>query len=122
MNVFNYRVPQFAGYSIHDGDRNRDLLLAYVGSVWADAETNAVMKITLKCVNIPSGTRLAATEMTLDYKPTELLGRQYILPSHFELVWRRNAAGQAPQEQGTSRVDFKSYRRFTAESNIDFSK
>jgi hypothetical protein len=122
MNVIAFSVPQAKGYSVHDGERNRDLLLAYTGSVWADAETNAVMKITMKCVNIPRETWLQAMELTLEYKLTQLSDQKYILPSHVQLTWRKPGSAGVPKQEGNNEVEFKSYRRFTAESNIDFGK
>jgi len=122
MNVIAFSVPQSKGYSVHDGEGNRDLLLAYEGSVWADAETNAVTKITMKCIDIPRETRLTTVELTLEYKATQLSDQKFILPSRVELLWRNSGTIGAPQEEGTNEVEFKSYRRFTAESNIDFSK
>ncbi len=123
MHVLTFSVPQAKGYLVDDGEQHRQLLLAFEGSVYADAETNAVMRFTMKCINIPSDAMLVGTELTLEYKPTDLSGREFILPSHFQLSWRRRMAN-APTvfEDGTNSVDFKSYRRFTAESNIDFSK
>jgi hypothetical protein len=122
MNVIAFSVPQSKGYSVHDGERNRDLVLAYTGSVWADAETNAVMKITMKCVDIPSDAQLSAVGITLEYKLTPLSDQKFILPSRVQLLWRKPGSVGVPLEEGTNTVEFKSYRRFTAESNIDFSK
>lgn len=53
MNVFTFSVPQAKGYAIYNGDLKREFLVAYQGSVYADAETNAVMRITMKCVDFP---------------------------------------------------------------------
>jgi hypothetical protein len=122
MNVHTFSVPQSKGYSVHDGERNRDLLLAYEGSVWADPETNAVMKITMKCVNIPRETRLATMELTLEYKLTQLSDQKFTLPSRVQLTWRKPGSAGVPSEEGNNQVEFKSYRRFTAASNIDFAK
>jgi hypothetical protein len=124
MNVLTFSVPQSKGYTVYDGELKRNLTLGYEGSVYADAETNAVMRITMKCVHIPRETRLMAVELTLVYKTTQLLDREFILPSHFELSWRKRrgeTVAQGPQEDATNAVDFKQYRRFTAESTIDFS-
>jgi hypothetical protein len=124
MNVLNFSVPQSKGYTIYDGELKRDFILAYEGSVYTDAETNAVMRLTMRCVNIPRETRLIAAELTLEYRPTRLADREYILPSHFELVWQKRKAliGPGPQEDATNAVDFKLYRRFSAAATIDFTE
>ncbi len=124
MNVFAFSVPQTQGYTVYDPDLKGEILLAYEGSVYADAETNAVMRITMKCVDIPRETRLTAVELTLEYKPIQLSGREFILPSHFELHWRKRSNESMRQvwEEATNDVDFKLYRRFTAEATIDFTE
>jgi hypothetical protein len=122
MNVFTFRVPQAKGYVIYDGEFKRDFLFAYEGSIYADAETNAVMRITMKCVDFPSETKFTAVELTLDYRPTRLSNQTFVLPSHFTLVWRKGkneTAGQRPEEESNT-GDFKGYHRFKAASTIDF--
>ncbi len=125
MNVFTFSVPQAKGYAIYDGETKREFLLAYEGSVYADAETNAVMRVMLKCVDFPSETRLTAAELTLDYRPTRLSSQTFILPSHFTLVWRKrkNETRKPKQyaEEETNIGDFKRYHRFKAVSTIDFT-
>jgi hypothetical protein len=122
MNVLAFSVPQSKGYIVYDSDLKRDLILAFEGSVYADAQTNAVMRITMKCINLPKETRFAAIELTVEYKATPLSGREYILPSHFELVWRKSGGGGIVSiEQASNTVDFKLYRRFTADSAISFA-
>jgi hypothetical protein len=124
MNVFTLSVPQAKGFVIYDGEFKRDFLFAYEGSVYADAETNAVMRIAMKCVDFPSETRFTAIELTLDYKPTRLSNQTFILPSHFTLVWRKGkneTTGQRPEEESNN-GDFKGYHRFKAASKIDFGK
>jgi hypothetical protein len=125
MNVFTFNVPQLRGYEIYDDELKREFLVAYEGSVYADAETNAVMRITMKCVDFPSETRLTDAELTLDYKPTELSTRKFILPSHFTLVWRKrkNETTTPKQfaEEETNTGDFRGYHRFKADSKIDFT-
>jgi hypothetical protein len=124
INVFTFRVPQAKGYTIYDGELKREFLLAYEGSVYADAETNVVMRIMMKCVEFPSETRFTAVELTLDYRPTQLSNRKFILPSHFTLVWRKrkNETTNPIQfaEAETNTGDFKRYHRFKADSTIEF--
>jgi hypothetical protein len=57
-----------------------------------DAETNAVIHITMKCSDFPPETKLVRTELTLDYKLTQLSGQKFVLPAHFQLVWAKRIA------------------------------
>jgi hypothetical protein len=124
VNVFTFSVPQAKGYAIYDGEFKREFLFAYEGSVYADAETNAVMRITMKCVDFPSETRFTAVELTLDYRPTRLANQTFILPSHFTLIWRKrkNETTSPKQyaEEESNTGDFKGYHRFRTDSKIDF--
>ena len=125
MNVFTFNVPQAKGYVIYDGEFKHEFLFAYEGSVYADAETNAVMRITMKCVDFPSETRFTAIELTLDYKITQLSNRKFMLPSHFSLIWqkRRDETTRPMQyaEGETNTGDFKRYHRYKVDSTIDFT-
>ena len=58
MNVCTFRVPQAKGYTIYDGELKRDFLFPYEGSVYADAETNAVMRITMRSASTSRATRI----------------------------------------------------------------
>ena len=122
MTLLPFRVPQQTGYLYVDGELHRSMRVAYEGTVWADAETNAVMKIAMKLVNIPKESRLELTDITLDYKAVDISGREFILPSRFEWNWRKRAAYGAADEGGTNQINFSGCRKFTAESNIDFGK
>ena len=122
MSVIPFRVPQQKGYLVHDGDLLKYMRVAFEGSVWADPETNAVMKIVMKLQNIPKESRLVSTEITLEYKPVEISGQEFILPSRFEWDWRKRAGYGADDESGANQIDFTACRKFTAESNIDFGK
>lgn len=122
MNVFTFTVTQSKGYAVYDEILKGWLTLGYQGAVYADAGTNAVMRLTMKCVDFPPETRYARLELTLDYKATELSGQKFILPSHVKLDWSRRSKGRTPGEveEGTNTVDFKMYQKFKAESKIDF--
>lgn len=122
MTVLLFRVPQQTGYRILGDDLQHYLTVAFEGTVWADAETNAVMKIAMKLVNIPNESSLEATQITLEYKPVDLSGQQFILPSKFEWIWRERAEKRAVEASGSNQINFTNCRKFTAESNIDFGK
>ncbi len=91
MNVFTFRVPQAKGYSIYDGQLKRMLLLAYEGSIYADPETNAVMRLSMKCVGFPGDTALSSAELTLEYKATQLSKQTFILARSLRADWTAQA-------------------------------
>lgn len=122
MTALGFRVPEQTGYRILDHELNRYFTVAYEGTVWADAETNAVMKIAMKLVNVPSQSSLENTSITLEYKAVDLSGQQFILPSRFDWNWRERPGARDRELSGSNQINFTNCRKFTAESNIDFGK
>lgn len=120
--VLAFRVPQQTGYNVYDNVLGKYLKGAYEGSVWADPATNAVMKVAMTLVNIPKESVLQATRITLEYKPVDLSGRQFILPSQFEWNWQRRRENGIEGENGSNQINFSACRKFAAESRIDFDK
>lgn len=76
--------------------------------MFSDAETGAVLRIELQC-EIPPDSEYTELELTLDYKPAEVAGRPFVLPSHYHMHSR-------------SEADYRNYRRFDADSSITFDK
>lgn len=112
MYVFAFRVPQSKGYLIRDAQRA--VVAGFRGLVYADAETKAVMRIQVERMDLPPGFGLSEVKLLLDYKPTQVAGREFILPSHFELHSRE--AGY----RAVNQADFKLYRRYGSEARITF--
>jgi hypothetical protein len=112
MVVLSFRVPQSKGYSLTEPGRT--LLVAYRGLVFADLETKAVMRIEMECMGIPGDSEYNGVNLTLDYKPTQVAGQQFTLPSHY-LLHVRKAEGEV-----ISNSDYRAYRRFGAEATITF--
>ena len=120
--VLKFRVAQPTGYAVYDNVSKNYIRVAFDGTVWADAGTNAVMKIAIKLVDIPKESPLEETAITLEYKAADLSGQQFILPWQFEWNWRGSPRGGTQGQSGTSVIRFSKCRKFTAESNIDFGK
>jgi len=123
--VFAYRVPQQKGYGLVESTGTRRV--PYKGLIYADAEAGAVVRIEMQC-EIPDDSEFRTLEIDLDYKPAEVGGREFLLPSHYRLFSRRDAVPaerNRPREERRVRVetnetDFKGYRKFEANSSITF--
>ncbi len=119
MNVITFRVPQSHGYRIVNAKFGPPFLVAYEGSLWADAKTNAVMRFKMRCVDLPSRTGLTSIDLAVDYAPTTLGNQQFALPVHFQLVSRQRVGTRVNNiEEDANTGDFTNYRRFTAESTL----
>lgn len=125
VNVFAYRVPAQNGYGLVESTGTRRV--PYRGLIYADVQTGAVVRIELQC-QIPKESEYQDLEIALDYKPAEVAGREFLLPSHYSLHALREA-GRAnrnlPREQRrfiqeNNETDYKSYRKFEADSSVTF--
>jgi hypothetical protein len=115
MQVFEFQVPQLPnGYNIMEGSRT--LVVPYKGSVFADAETHAVMRIQMTCTDIPSASAYKSIGLTLDYKATKVAGQEFILPSRYTMNLRRMDADV------TMEAEYKNYQRFAADATIIFEE
>jgi len=123
--IFSFRVPQPSGYALVES--NRTILVAYKGVLYADPHTGAVLRIEMQC-EIPKDSEYKALDLTVDFKPTEVAGREFTLPFHYHLYSRKlaGALGQVPAgrvpivSETTNEADYKAYRRFDADSSITF--
>ena len=115
MLVFDFSVPQLPnGYGIMEG--NRTLVVPYKGSVFANAETHAVMRIQMTCTNIPQVSQYRGVELTLDYKVTKVAGQEFILPSRYTMNLRRLDADV------TMEAGYKDFKKFGADATIIFEE
>lgn len=113
VNVFEFRVPQSSGYTLV-GSKGR-VKVPFEGSVYADRETGAVVQIEMKCTRIPSSSEYWALNLTLDYQPAKVAGREHLLPSGFFLQYQTKTNGAMVS------AEFKSCRQFGADSTITFN-
>jgi hypothetical protein len=114
--VFAFHVPEARGYGL--AESRRTIRVPYKGLVYADAQTGAVVRIEMEC-EIPGDSEYKKLDLTLDYKPAMVAGREFILPFHFYLHSRR-ALSPLVVSETVNVADYKDYRRFGADSNVTF--
>jgi hypothetical protein len=112
VNVFAYRVPQAHGYTLIESKGR--ITVPFEGLVYADFQTGAVLRIEMKCNGIPRKSEYKALNLTLDYKPAKVAGREYLLPSRFNMRYEMTGNG------AMIGAEYHSYRRFTADSTVKF--
>jgi hypothetical protein len=112
--VLAYRVPQAKGYTLTEAKRT--IQVPYQGLVYADPETSAVVRIEMKVspADIPKGSEYVNAVLTLDYKPAQVAGKEFVLPAHFSLHYQMTR-GMAWYE-----ADYTNYRKFSADTTIQF--
>ena len=90
---------------------------AYRGSIWLDKETSRVLRIEQEARNMPLLFSLDTVETATDYDFVRLAATQeFLLPVDAEVL---------SCQRGTSfcarnRIEFRNYRKFGAESNVNF--
>jgi hypothetical protein len=86
----------------------------FEGVVYADSPTGAVVRIEMKCTGLTFKTEYRTVNLTLDYKAAKVAGREFLLPSRFDLRYETAGGG------AIIGAEYKSYRRFSADSTVRF--
>jgi hypothetical protein len=110
---FTFAVPALNGYALIEPKRT--IRVAFQGRVFADVETKAVVRIDMRCVDIPGNSDYRNVDLKVDYALTGVAGKQYMLPAHYRM--------HVSQNDGTDAVNeavYKQYRRYDASSSISF--
>jgi hypothetical protein len=112
ISVFSFRVPQAEGYSLVES--RRTIQVPFKGFVYADYETSAVVRIEIKCIDIPADSEYTGADLTLDYRTVRVVDQEVVLPAHY-LARFHMARGDV-----TNEATFTAYRRFSADSTLKF--
>jgi len=110
--VFAFRVPQSSGYLLTESKRT--IQVPFQGFVYADYETKAVVRIDMKCTDIPRNSEYLNASVTLDYKPANVAGKEFVLPSHYQMHF------QMVTGLKMSSAEYTDYRRFSADATVQF--
>jgi len=99
-------------------DQHRQYQPAYKGSIWVDKETRRVLRIEQQAVGLPRDFTYDKAETVVEYGFVRIEGKTYLLPVLSEnlgcMTGTRNCSRNV--------IDFRNYRKFTAESNVTFDK
>jgi hypothetical protein len=113
--VFAYRVPLASSrYQIEHSSSGRTIMAGYHGLVFANRDTNRIMRITAECDEIPADFPIQEVKIDLTYDMIKIADQEFVLPVKYEihsregkfLVWNE--------------ADFRLYRKFGAEASITF--
>jgi hypothetical protein len=117
MAVFSYSIDSaHSTYRIHHGsDKDGEqIITAYSGLVYADADTGEVDRIKFEATDIPRSFPVKATNEILDYDLVDISGQKYVVPLSAKLFMK--------SEDGESKndIEFRAYRKFGTESDIKY--
>jgi len=112
-HVFSYRVAQERSKWHVSYENSNEIVPGYHGLVYVDRDTNMVLRITL-VADLPPTYQLQEVSDTLDYDLAPIGTQEYMLP--LKAVVRTRQGRLLARND----VEFRMYRRFTAEAEIKF--
>lgn len=92
----------------------KEIFPAYEGAIWVDPDELRILRIEMQARDIASDYPIDVIEMTVDYGPVSIAGREHIVPIRSENLACRRGARLCSRNE----TEFRDYRRFTAESVI----
>jgi hypothetical protein len=115
MHVYSFRVEQSnSKYNITAEAVKRTITVGYHGLIYADRDTNAVMRITMDADDIPADFPIRSAGETLDYDPVTISGQKFILPIKVDMRMRDGKLLMKNQ------AEFRLYNKFGADTSITF--
>jgi hypothetical protein len=115
--VYSYQVeqPRSKWHVVSRSEHsNQDTVPAYHGLVFVDRDLLAVVRITL-VAELPPTFPIQQAQDTLDYDLATISGHEYLLPLRAVVQLRQG------KFLSKNEVEFRLYRKFTAEATITFT-
>jgi len=116
MYVFAFRIPQSRShFTIASSEAHGRVITAgYHGLIYADRDTNKVMRYRLECDDIPPDYPVKDVKVDVNYDYVDIAGQKFVLPLKTELHSRDG------KYMSWNEAEFHLYRKFGTESNITF--
>ncbi|MBI3470472.1 MAG: hypothetical protein HY013_03845 [Candidatus Solibacter usitatus] len=114
-HVLAYRIQQVYSKYRLNYERRMEVVVGYSGSIFVDQENGGVLRVTLEAQDIPPTFPVHQVTTVLDYRPTLIGEREYLLPL--------KAAVRSRMDKFLSKneVEFRLYRKFAADATITFT-
>jgi hypothetical protein len=119
MYVYAFHVPQERShFTISDQQDARVITAGYRGLIYADRDTNIVMRYKLECEDIPHDFPVKEVHIDVNYDYIDIAGHKYVLPLKTEL--KSTATTARGKYNSWNEAEFHLYRKFGTESSIVF--
>jgi hypothetical protein len=96
----------------------RNVNPAYEGAIWVDRDTRRILRIEQRTTSLPMDYPISKVELALNYGFAKIDGKSYLLPAGSENLGCSRGSGACTRNV----IDFRDYRKFTADSNIKFGQ
>jgi hypothetical protein len=116
--VFDLSVEQSHSHWKLISQNGGEYYPAYRGTIWVDKESRRVLRIEQKAIGLPRDFAYDKAESTLAYGFVDIDGRSYLLPIQSDNV----ACLAGSLNCGRNAIDFRNYRKFSADSNVKFDQ
>jgi hypothetical protein len=119
VNEFRYHITQpLSHYSITDRESGRTVIAGYHGMIYAAADSNAVVRITLETEDIPRDFPVQDVKIDLRYDIAKIADQEYMVPVKWDMHSRE---GHAPSGALVwNWAEFALYRKFETTSTLKF--
>jgi hypothetical protein len=91
---------------------------AFEGAIWIDKDTRRVLRIEQRTTSLPLDFPLVRAESILTYGFVKIENKPYLLPTGSENLACSRGSGACTRNV----IEFKNYKKFTAESKVTFGK
>lgn len=112
--VFRLHVPTRRSRWTLSVEQGREIIAGYSGLLYVDKETERVLRMDVEVVDIPPDFPLREASTRLDYDYIDIGGQDFLLPLKGRVGMR---SGKILSRND---VEFRLYRKFSAESTISF--
>jgi hypothetical protein len=113
LYVYKFEVPSQNGAIVMDRDTDQKIFAGYSGRLFVDKGSQQVVRITSE-LDLPTDFPIKMATIEVHYKPVEIAGISYSLPSHSEVRMRDNS------RLYVNEIEFRNYHKFVAESTIHY--
>jgi len=113
MAVIEYAVSA-ANSPYYLGHQGRKAIVGLHGVLEIDSETGEVLHLTYVAYDIPQQLGVQSAVSSVDYALSDVGARVYLLPVHSEMELR------SPGVLARNKTEFRAYRKFSADSVVDF--
>ncbi len=120
--VFNVDVPKsqsswsLTSHGGAEGLPTRTIRTGYSGLVYIDKKTERALRIVMSAEGIPVDFPMQEARSRLDYDFIDISGHEFLLPLKAEIFMRDG------RMLNRNEVEFRLYRKFTAEATISFDE
>jgi hypothetical protein len=113
---FDYKVPFISsGYHIRVADK--EAVVAYHGSFWADAKTDDLLRLEVVAEDIPPSLGVSAAQDSMEYARRKIGDSEFLLPAASELIMVDLSGNE-----NRNRTIFTGCRQYTGESVLTFAE